>query len=213
MGYINKGKEEGATVAMGGEQLGTEGYFIKPTVFTDVKPGMTIVKGTYSMHPLPSLISQLFFTDEIFGPVVVLIKFKDEADIINIANDSVYGLAAAVFSRDISRAITTAHKLHAGTVWVNQYNALHYQMPFGGYKQSGVGRELGEYALHKWVYFVSIEIAGSLTYGGLQLHEHQGRAHQPHRQEVVCAVSYFPHQRFESVLASTVLFSLSSSCR
>ena len=70
-------------------------------------------------------------------------------DIISIANDSVYGLAAAVFSRDISRAINTAHKLHAGTVWVNQYNQLNYQMPFGGYKQSGVGRELGEFALHK----------------------------------------------------------------
>ncbi|KAG8947137.1 aldehyde dehydrogenase (NAD(P)(+)) ald5 [Tulasnella sp. 424] len=144
MGYIQKGKEEGATVHLGGEQHGEEGYFIQPTIFTDAKPGMTIVK------------------DEIFGPVVVVIKFKDEAEIIEMANDSMYGLAAAVFSRDISRAIKTAHDLGAGTVWVNQYNKLNYQVPFGGYKQSGIGRELGEYALANYTNVKAIHVNLSL---------------------------------------------------
>ena len=131
MGYIESGKSQGATVALGGERHGNEGFFIQPTVFTDVKPEMKIIQ------------------EEIFGPVVAVAKFEDEADIIRQANDSVYGLAAAVFSRDVSRAIGVAHKLHAGTVWVNCYNKLNNQMPFGGFKQSGIGRELGEYALSK----------------------------------------------------------------
>ena len=133
-------------------------YFIEPTIFTDVKPEMKIVK------------------EEIFGPVVVVSKFKDQDDILAQANDTMsvspppssstfllvifdstliltfahprrYGLAAAVFSRDITHALATANALKAGTVWVNCYNALNSQVPFGGYKQSGIGRELGEYAL------------------------------------------------------------------
>ncbi|KAL8279970.1 hypothetical protein RQP46_007551 [Phenoliferia psychrophenolica] len=132
MAHIQSGKDEGATVHTGGERHGTEGYFIQPTVFTDVKPNMRIVR------------------EEIFGPVLVVSKFKDEADIVAKANDTIYGLAAAVFSRDISRAIGTAHKLHAGTVWINCYNQLNSQMPFGGFKESGIGRELGEYALHNY---------------------------------------------------------------
>ena len=131
MGYIDSGKSEGATLHHGGERVGTEGYFITPTIFTDTKPDMKIVQ------------------EEIFGPVCVVIKFHDDEDIIRQANDSIYGLAAAVFSRDISRAVGVAHKLHAGTVWVNCYNKLNNQMPFGGFKQSGIGRELGEYALAK----------------------------------------------------------------
>lgn len=116
MAHVQSGKEEGATVHTGGERHGTEGFFIQPTVFTNVKPDMRIVK------------------EEIFGPVVVVSKFKDEADIIAQANDSMYGLAAAVFSRDITRAISTAHKLQAGTVWVNCYNQLHSQVPFGPFR-------------------------------------------------------------------------------
>ncbi|KAG9097323.1 aldehyde dehydrogenase (NAD(P)(+)) ald5 [Ceratobasidium sp. 370] len=131
MGYIESGKSQGAKVAIGGERHGSEGYFIQPTVFTDVKPDMKIIQ------------------EEIFGPVVAIAKFEDDDDIIHQANDTVYGLAAAVFSRDVSRALTVAHKLHAGTVWVNCYNKLNNQMPFGGFKQSGIGRELGEYALSK----------------------------------------------------------------
>ncbi|CAE6371961.1 unnamed protein product [Rhizoctonia solani] len=140
MGYIESGKSQGATVATGGERLGTEGYFIQPTVFTDVKPDMKIIQ------------------EEIFGPVVAIAKFEDEDDIIRQANDSIYGLAAAVFSRDISRALNIAHKLHAGTVWVNCYNKLNNQMPFGGFKQSGIGRELGEYALANYTNIKSVHV-------------------------------------------------------
>lgn len=131
MGYIDSGKEQGATLHLGGQRVGSEGYFITPTIFTNTKPDMKIVQ------------------EEIFGPVCVLIKFHDDADIIRQANDSVYGLAAAVFSQNITRALSTAHKLRAGTVWVNIYNMLYPNVPFGGYKQSGIGRELGEYALAK----------------------------------------------------------------
>ena len=100
MGYIDSGKQEGATVHLGGERHGTEGYFIKPTIFTDVKPEMKIVQ------------------EEIFGPVGVVIKFEDDEDVILQANDTMYGLAAAVFSKNIDRALQVAHKLKAGTAWV-----------------------------------------------------------------------------------------------
>lgn len=101
MGYIESGKSQGATVHLGGVRHGTEGYWIQPTIFTDTKPDMKIVR------------------EEIFGPVGVLIKFEDEEDVIRQANDTMYGLAAAVFSKDVSRALTVAHKLRAGTVWVS----------------------------------------------------------------------------------------------
>jgi len=140
MAYIKSGKEEGATVTMGGDRYGSKGYFIQPTVFTDVKEGTRIRN------------------EEIFGPVVVVIKFEDESDLIRQANDTVYGLAAAVFSRDISRALDTAHKLHAGTVWVNCYNQLHSNVPFGGFKQSGIGRELGEYALANYTNVKAVHV-------------------------------------------------------
>ncbi|KAJ7478692.1 aldehyde dehydrogenase [Mycena galericulata] len=140
MGYIDSGKEEGATVHIGGERHGTEGYFIQPTIFTDVKPEMKIVK------------------EEIFGPVGVVIKFTDEEDVIRQANDTVYGLAAAVFSQNINRALETAHKLQAGTAWVNCVNQLHANVPFGGFKQSGIGRELGEYALHNYTNVKAVHV-------------------------------------------------------
>lgn len=155
MGYIESGKAEGATVHAGGNRHGNEGYFIQPTIFTDTKPHMKIVK------------------EEIFGPVGVLIKFEDDDDVIRQANDTCYGLASAVFSQNINRAINTAHKLHAGTAWVKKFyltmaetayslflscyqincvNSVEIQVPFGGYKQSGIGRECGEYALEKYVF-------------------------------------------------------------
>ncbi|KAJ3017778.1 aldehyde dehydrogenase (NAD(P)(+)) ald5 [Thoreauomyces humboldtii] len=140
MEHIRVGKEEGATVLEGGERHGKDGYFIQPTIFTDVTPDMRIVK------------------EEIFGPVVVVSRFKDDKDIVAMANDSMYGLAAAVFSRDVSRALTTAHALKAGTVWVNCYNQLNSQMPFGGYKQSGIGRELGEYALANYTAVKAVHV-------------------------------------------------------
>ncbi|PWN54381.1 putative Iad1-indole-3-acetaldehyde dehydrogenase [Violaceomyces palustris] len=140
MAYIDSGKKDGAKVRIGGSKGSGDGYFVEPTIFTDVNPDSKIAR------------------EEIFGPVVVCSKFKDEADLLRIANDSMYGLAAAVFSRDVSRAIGTAHKLNAGTVWVNCYNQLNSQVPFGGYKASGIGRELGEYALTNYTNVKAVHV-------------------------------------------------------
>lgn len=140
MAHIESGKQEGATVHTGGERHGEKGFFIQPTIFTDVKPDMKIVR------------------EEIFGPVGVVIKFKDEDDVVRQANDTVYGLAACVFSQNISRALNTAHRLQAGTVWVNCANQLYANIPFGGYKQSGIGRELGEIALSNYVNVKSVQV-------------------------------------------------------
>ncbi|KAH9960726.1 aldehyde dehydrogenase [Lactifluus volemus] len=140
MDYINSGKEQGATVHLGGEQHGKDGYWIQPTIFTDTRPDMRIVK------------------EEIFGPVAVLIKFEDEEDVIRQANDTMYGLAAAVFTKDVTRGIQLAHRLHAGTLWVNCYNVLFPNVPFGGYKQSGIGRELGEYALNNYTNVKAVHV-------------------------------------------------------
>ncbi|GMF76999.1 unnamed protein product [Aspergillus oryzae] len=132
MEYINHGKQEGATVATGGERHGTEGYFIQPTVFTDVHSDMKIAK------------------EEIFGPVVTIQKFKDEEEAIKIGNSSSYGLAAAVHTKNVNTAIRVSNSLRAGTVWINCYNMINYQAPFGGFKESGLGRELGSYALENY---------------------------------------------------------------
>jgi len=140
MGYIQSGKDEGAKVHYGGERYGQEGYYVGPTIFTETKPDMKIVR------------------EEIFGPVGVVIKFDDEADVIKQANDTMYGLAAAVFTQDINRALETAHKLKAGTAWVNCVNQLHVNVPFGGFKQSGIGRELGEYALHNYTNVKAVHV-------------------------------------------------------
>ena len=137
MEYIDSGKNDGATVQLGGERHGNEGYYIQPTIFTDTKPNMRIVQ------------------EEIFGPVGVVIKFKDQDDVLRQANDTLYGLAAAIFTKDLNCAITTSHKLKSGTVWVNCYNVFNSNVPFGGFKQSGIGREQGEYALAKSVHFPS----------------------------------------------------------
>ncbi|KAI0319883.1 aldehyde dehydrogenase [Amylostereum chailletii] len=125
MGYIQSGKAEGAKAHIGGEQHGDTGYWIKPTIFTETRPDMKIVR------------------EEIFGPVVALIKFEDEDDVVRQANDTVYGLSASLFSQNIRRAIETAHRLQAGQVFINSANDSDPGVPFGGYKQSGIGRELG----------------------------------------------------------------------
>ncbi|TFY75635.1 hypothetical protein EWM64_g8377 [Hericium alpestre] len=132
MGYIESGKAAGATVHLGGARHGAEGYWVQPTIFTDVTPDMRIVR------------------EEIFGPVAVVIRFEDEEDVLRQANDTLYGLVAAVFTQDINKAITVAHKLQAGTVWVNCVNIVVPSVPFGGYKQSGIGRELGECGLEAY---------------------------------------------------------------
>ncbi|KAI6152434.1 aldehyde dehydrogenase [Pisolithus tinctorius] len=140
MGYIDSGKKEGAKIHIGGERHGSEGYFIQPTIFLDTKPDMRIVK------------------EEIFGPVSVVIKFKDEEDVVRQANDTLYGLAAAVFTKDVNRAITTAHKIKAGTLWANFYGVTSPNVPFGGFKQSGIGREMGEYALNNYTEVKAIHV-------------------------------------------------------
>ncbi|HDR9587112.1 TPA: aldehyde dehydrogenase family protein [Burkholderia stabilis] len=124
--YLETGLSEGAKAKIGGELPESVGYFATPTIFDDVNNSMRIAR------------------EEIFGPVVSIIPFSDETDAVLQGNDSTYGLAAAVWTRDIQRAHTVARRLKAGTVWINTYLALDPNMPFGGYKESGQGRELGK---------------------------------------------------------------------
>ncbi|KAM6495245.1 aldehyde dehydrogenase [Amanita muscaria] len=140
MGYIQAGKEEGATLHTGGNQIGTEGYFIHPTIFTNVKPEMKIVR------------------EEIFGPVAVIIKFKDEAEVIELANNTTYGLACSVLSQNIGRAHRVAHAIEAGTIWVNMTLGINPGVPFGGYKMSGIGRELGKYGLDTYTQVKAVHV-------------------------------------------------------
>ncbi|PAV29623.1 aldehyde dehydrogenase [Virgibacillus profundi] len=134
--YIRIGKEEGARLAFGGNRIvqdGMEkGFFIEPTVFADVTSDMRIVK------------------EEIFGPVVVIQKFKDEAEAIKLANDTEFGLAGAVFSSDQNKAMRVIKKVRAGITWVNTYHLTNVQAPWGGYKHSGIGRSLGTYGLDEY---------------------------------------------------------------
>jgi aldehyde dehydrogenase (NAD+) len=146
MGYIQDGKAAGATIEHGGERHGDKGYFIQPTIFSNVTEDMKIVQ------------------EEIFGPVCTISKFETEEEVLKTANNSIYGLASAVHTSNLNTAIRVANKLRAGTVWVNQYNMLHHQLPFGGYKESGIGRELGEAALANYTQTktVSIRLADAL---------------------------------------------------
>lgn len=129
LGYIEAGKAEGARCVTGGERHGDTGFFIKPTVFADVTDDMKIAR------------------EEIFGPVMSIFKFKTEAEGIKRANATEYGLGAGVITENTARAIRVSNQLRAGTVYVNCYNVFDSAAPFGGYKISGIGRELGEYGL------------------------------------------------------------------
>lgn len=142
--YIEIGKKEGAHVACGGEkatagELGNGAYF-KPTLLVDVTNNMRVAQ------------------EEIFGPVAVVIKFKDEADVVKMANDSVYGLGGAVWTRDITRAIRVSRAVETGRMWVNTYNSIPEGAPFGGYKQSGIGRETHRVILDHYTQMKNIMI-------------------------------------------------------
>lgn len=129
---IESGKKEGAKLECGGGPWGNKGYFIQPTVFSNVTDEMRIAK------------------EEIFGPVQQIMKFKSLDDVIKRANNTTYGLSAGIFTKDLDKAVTVSSALQAGTVWVNCYSVVSAQVPFGGFKMSGNGRELGEYGLQQY---------------------------------------------------------------
>lgn len=131
--YIQIGLQEGAKMAAGGNSGIGEGFFIKPTIFTNVTSSMKIAQ------------------EEIFGPVGAVLSFKDEQDVISMANDTIYGLAAAVWTKDLKRGLRLAQEIQSGTIWVNTYQVLSPTTPFGGFKQSGLGRELGPGALDPYL--------------------------------------------------------------
>jgi phenylacetaldehyde dehydrogenase len=131
-GFLESGKADGATALAGGGRHGDRGYFVEPTVLTNTRPDMKVVR------------------EEIFGPVVVAEKFTSLDEIAAQANDTEYGLGAGIWTRDISKAHALAKKLRAGTVWINCYNVFDAALPFGGYKQSGWGREMGHEVLNSY---------------------------------------------------------------
>jgi len=147
--YLDIAKSEGAETVLGGTrasrpECGT-GWFVEPTIFTGVDPKMRIAN------------------EEVFGPVLSVIPFDDEEEAIRIANGTVYGLAAGVWTKSIRRALIMSERLEAGTIWVNTYRAVSYMSPFGGYKRSGIGRESGIDAIREYLQTKSvwIDIAGN----------------------------------------------------
>jgi len=144
LSYIQIAKGEGATCILGGKAAqpeGSGGYFIEPTIFTDVRNDMRIAQ------------------EEVFGPVLSILRFTDEDEAVRIGNDTAYGLAAGVWTNDLTRALRMSRRLQAGTVWVNTYRSTSYMTPFGGYKASGLGRENGMEAIKEYLQPKSVWLA------------------------------------------------------
>lgn len=133
LGFIEAGKKEGAKLLTGGHRHGSKGFFVEPTIFSDVQDNMTIAK------------------EEIFGPVLSILKFKSVDEVIKRANDSHYGLGAGLVTKSVDNAIKLANGLRAGTVYVNCYDVFDPAAPFGGFKDSGLGRECGEAGLRNYL--------------------------------------------------------------
>lgn len=133
MGYIEKGQHQGAKLCTGGKRVGEKGFYIRPTVFSDVTDDMIIAK------------------EEIFGPVMCILKFKTEEEAVARANSTQYGLGAGIVTESLERAMRVMAQLKAGTVYVNCYDIQDTTTPFGGYKDSGLGRELGEEGLNTYL--------------------------------------------------------------
>src|SRR5213082_2669025 len=141
LSYIDAGKQAKAKLVAGGNRVGDKGYFIEPTVFAEVQDNMKIAQ------------------EEIFGPVMTILKFKDLDEVVERANKTMYGLAAAVWTKDITKAHAIADRVRAGTVWVNCYDVFDAGAPFGGFKRSGMGRELGEKALDNYTELKTVTVS------------------------------------------------------
>lgn len=139
--YLQAGLHQGARALAGGSRHGDSGFYVEPTLLVDVKPGFTV------------------YQEEIFGPVAVAVPFNRDSGIREAANDTPFGLAASIWTRDVSTVHKTVAQIKAGTVWVNCHNAFDAALPFGGYKQSGWGRELGEGAIDEYTQTKSVNIA------------------------------------------------------